>query len=97
MNKFSKFNLVKFFGQLPDVSIEPQSIFVYLTRVDLFQLAEEQGFEPWMPLGMLVFKTSAFNRSATPPVVQYNVACSSRPGGRAIYSITRILLRWVYV
>ncbi len=48
----------------------PQSIFLHLTRVDLFQLAEEQGFEPWMPLGMLVFKTSAFNRSATPPVLQ---------------------------
>ena len=30
-------------------------------------LAEGQGFEPWIPLGMLVFKTSAFNRSATPP------------------------------
>ena len=30
-------------------------------------MAEGQGFEPWIPLGMLVFKTSAFNRSATPP------------------------------
>ena len=30
-------------------------------------MAEGQGFEPWMPLDMLVFKTSAFNRSATLP------------------------------
>ena len=33
----------------------------------LVQMAEGQGFEPWMPLGMPVFKTGAFNRSATPP------------------------------
>ena len=31
-------------------------------------MAEGQGFEPWMPLDMPVFKTGAFNRSATPPV-----------------------------
>ena len=30
--------------------------------------AEEEGFEPPVPLGTLVFKTSAFNRSAIPPV-----------------------------
>ncbi len=34
----------------------------------LISLAEGQGFEPWVPLDTLVFKTSAFNRSATPPV-----------------------------
>ena len=31
------------------------------------KMAEGQGFEPWMPLDMPVFKTGAFNRSATPP------------------------------
>ena len=30
--------------------------------------AEEEGFEPPVPLGTPVFKTGAFNRSATPPV-----------------------------
>ena len=29
--------------------------------------AEGQGFEPWEALASLVFKTSAFDRSATPP------------------------------
>jgi hypothetical protein len=29
--------------------------------------AEEEGFEPPSPLGDAVFKTAAFNRSATPP------------------------------
>ena len=30
-------------------------------------MAEEQGFEPWRPFGLPVFKTGAFNRSAIPP------------------------------
>ena len=30
-------------------------------------LAEGQGFEPWEALTSLVFKTSAFDHSATPP------------------------------
>ena len=30
-------------------------------------LAEEEGFEPPIRLRMPVFKTGAFNRSATPP------------------------------
>ena len=30
-------------------------------------MAEGQGFEPWMPFDTPVFKTGAFNRSATPP------------------------------
>ena len=30
-------------------------------------MAEGQGFEPWEVLPSLVFKTSAFDRSATPP------------------------------
>ena len=29
--------------------------------------AEGEGFEPPVPFGTLVFKTSAFNHSATPP------------------------------
>ena len=31
-------------------------------------VAEKEGFEPPVPLGTLVFKTSAFNRSAISPV-----------------------------
>ena len=30
-------------------------------------MAEGQGFEPWEAFTSLVFKTSAFDRSATPP------------------------------
>lgn len=32
-------------------------------------MAEAQGFEPWIPEGMLVFKTSAIDRSAKPPEI----------------------------
>jgi hypothetical protein len=32
-------------------------------------MAEEEGFEPPVPLSTAVFKTAAINRSATPPVV----------------------------
>jgi hypothetical protein len=31
------------------------------------KLAEAQGFEPWIPCGMLVFKTSAIDHSAKLP------------------------------
>jgi hypothetical protein len=34
----------------------------------LFWLAEREGFEPPVPLGTSVFKTGAFNRSATSPL-----------------------------
>ena len=30
-------------------------------------MAEEEGFEPSRPFGPAVFKTAAFNHSATPP------------------------------
>ena len=33
----------------------------------LAKMAEGQGFEPWDGLPSPVFKTGAFNRSATPP------------------------------
>jgi hypothetical protein len=33
----------------------------------LFLLAEAQGFEPWNPCGLLVFKTSAIDHSAKLP------------------------------
>ena len=32
----------------------------------IFSLAEEEGFEPPEPCGSTVFKTAAFDRSATP-------------------------------
>jgi hypothetical protein len=37
-----------------------------------FVIAEAEGFEPPVPCGTLVFKTSAFDHSATPP--EYNAA-----------------------
>ena len=30
-------------------------------------MAEGQGFEPWVPFDTSVFKTGAFDHSATPP------------------------------
>lgn len=47
-------------------------------RGGLFLLmAEGQGFEPWVPLDTPVFKTGAFDHSATPPneVGHYSDAC----------------------
>ncbi len=32
-------------------------------------MAEGQGFEPWVPFDTSVFKTGAFDHSATPPKV----------------------------
>lgn len=40
-------------------------------------MAEGQGFEPWVPLDTPVFKTGAFDHSATPPVTFFNVASYS--------------------
>ena len=34
----------------------------------LFLMAEEQGFEPWVPCDTSVFKTGAFDHSAIPPI-----------------------------
>ena len=36
-----------------------------------FILAEAVGFEPTVPCGTTVFKTAAFNHSATPPHAAY--------------------------
>ncbi len=33
----------------------------------MYEMAEGRGFEPPIPLSMLVFETSALSRSATPP------------------------------
>ena len=37
-------------------------------------MAVGQGFEPWVPLDTLVFKTSAFDHSATPPKLFARIA-----------------------
>ena len=36
-------------------------------RIEGIYVAEAVGFEPTMPFGITVFKTAAFNHSATPP------------------------------
>ena len=41
-------------------------------------LAERQGFEPWEGCPSTVFKTAAFDRSATSPTGQNNIATRSR-------------------
>ncbi len=38
-----------------------------LRHAQLTAMAEEVGFEPTVPCGTPVFKTGAFDRSATPP------------------------------
>jgi len=40
-----------------------------LTGEDFFDLAERQGFEPWEGYPSTVFKTAAFDHSATSPEV----------------------------
>ena len=35
--------------------------------------AEEEGFEPPVPCGTMVFKTTAFDHSAIPPVQKYHL------------------------
>ena len=47
-----------------------------------WRFAEEEGVEPPVPLGTPVFKTGAFNRSATPPEFILNQArfrCPNHP------------------
>ena len=34
-------------------------------------MAERQGFEPWVPEGTTVFETAAFDHSATSPITAY--------------------------
>ena len=43
-------------------------------------MAEEVGFEPTVPCGTTVFKTAAFNHSATPPLkrFEFNVCYANR-------------------
>ena len=39
----------------------------FAASLGLLYMAEGQGFEPWEPLDSPVFKTGAFDHSATPP------------------------------
>ena len=41
-----------------------------------FNMAEGQGFEPWVPLDTPVFKTGAFDHSAIPPETILVAQCS---------------------
>jgi hypothetical protein len=43
-----------------------------------FYLAEEEGFEPPEPFGSTVFKTAAFDRSATPLCTSSRSGCKCR-------------------
>lgn len=47
--------------------VRPEKQRGYLLVTPLFNLAEAQRFELWNPFGSPVFKTGAFNRSATLP------------------------------
>ena len=50
-------------------------------------MAEGQGFEPWEPLDSSVFKTGAFDHSATPPKLYRGLP---RQG------VSKFTLLWVY-
>jgi hypothetical protein len=45
-------------------------------------VAEEEGFEPPVPLGTAVFKTAAINRSAIPPVDFFKSGAKLRAFGK---------------
>jgi hypothetical protein len=47
-----------------------------------FVVAEEEGFEPPVPLGTAVFKTAAINRSAIPPVDFFKSGAKLRAFGK---------------
>ena len=48
-----------------DAGLEPLCL---LTSSEIFALAEAQGFEPWKPFGLPVFKTGAIDHSAKLPI-----------------------------
>ena len=56
-----------------------------------FLNAEEEGFEPPVPLGTPVFKTGAFDHSATPPTrSSYTLPSDSKSNNQTkIYSFCR--------
>ena len=39
-----------------------------VNQSEIFALAEAQGFEPWKPFGLPVFKTGAIDHSAKLPI-----------------------------
>jgi hypothetical protein len=54
-------------GQLSNSDIEVEILGILATAGDWLLPAEEEGFEPSVPCGTTVFKTAAFDHSATPP------------------------------
>ena len=56
-------------------------------------MVEGQGFEPWEALPSLVFKTSAFDRSATPPTavpitkIVASQVCANRSESGAMFLV----------
>ena len=46
-------------------------------RVGTEQMAEREGFEPSRPFGLTVFKTAAFDHSATSPSALHSKRCRS--------------------
>ena len=58
-----------------------QSVLLFVVTCFLYseKVAEGQGFEPWDVLPSLVFKTSAFDHSATPPVGAINATKTTAP------------------
>ena len=50
-------------------------------------MVEEVGFEPTIPFGMPVFKTGAFNRSATPPIHGNSCASSQDLHTKSAYAM----------
>ncbi len=50
-----------------------------ISQISMADLAERQGFEPWEGCPSTVFKTAAFDRSATSPpqiLSQQSIVCN---------------------
>ncbi len=56
-------------------------------------MAEGQGFEPWVPYDTPVFKTGAFNHSATPPAGGHYTFGDKAGKEESIYSARQQPLR----
>ncbi len=57
-------------------------------------MAERQGFEPWMGYKpMPVFKTGAFNRSATSPKEQKDTVFFAKNKGKFLLFINHLAVR----
>ena len=61
-------------------------------RIKPSMMAEEVGFEPTVPCGTTVFKTAAFDHSATPPSEMILIKLLYRQSSSEVYTKKRCLM-----